>query len=241
MDDKSTTQRLLDFFEHPFVWGPIGIVGGLVGLFFYTPILFVCGACLLLAFHRTKVVSDKSTRTKVIAYGVLLAVTSSGLYGIKMLIQAHAPDLGKDIADQVVRRLSDVSRPTPTPSPIPVPRQLAMQAPSSTPPSQPGLAIRYLNSGLNGRVVVLTRSVDPHSQVQPRMFIDPNYPSDFALSGISMHNVGNTAIAINSAYIDFADEITEPQSRASQYWQRAVTSESNYKTEFRYLYQMHID
>src|SRR6266436_3121877 len=53
-------QRILDFFEHNLFTLPVGVVGGIVGILFYAPVLVVCGVCVLLAFHRAKVVSGRA-------------------------------------------------------------------------------------------------------------------------------------------------------------------------------------
>lgn len=99
--ESSLTHRLFLFFEHPLFWGPIGIVGGLVGLFFYTPILVLCGACVLLAFHRAGVVSGARLRTQIMAYSIVAVISGASLYGLRVLIQKHAPDIGQEIAQQV--------------------------------------------------------------------------------------------------------------------------------------------
>jgi hypothetical protein len=112
IDKNTTAQRLLLFFEHPLFWGPIGIVGGLVGLFFYTPILFVCGVCVLLAFHRVGVVSGKQTPTQVMAYILLSVITVLSLYGTRVLIKTHSPDIGKDIAKEVIKAESENKKET---------------------------------------------------------------------------------------------------------------------------------
>jgi len=122
-DKNTTAQRLLLFFEHPLFWGPIGIIGGLVGLFFYTPILFVCGACVLLAFHRVGVVSEKPTRTQIMAYILLSLTTVLSLYGARVLIKTHSPDIGKDIAKEVIKAESEnkkenLSTPSHEPAPV---------------------------------------------------------------------------------------------------------------------------
>jgi hypothetical protein len=105
VESVSFAHRLFLFFEHPLFWGPIGIVGGLVGLFFYTPILFVCGLCILLAFLRAGVVSGLDWRKQLIAYIIVTLVAAGGLYGLQVLIKKHVPDLGKDIGETVVNRL----------------------------------------------------------------------------------------------------------------------------------------
>jgi len=107
MENDSTAQKLLLFIEHPLFWGPIGVIGGLVGLFFYTPILIVCGVCVLLAFHRAGVVSGKQKGAKIIAYIVLSVIVAFSLYALRVLIKTHAPDLGKDVAKEVIKAESE--------------------------------------------------------------------------------------------------------------------------------------
>src|SRR2546425_2990810 len=57
--EKNIWQRLLDFIEHGYLLTTLGLLGGLVGLFVYTPVLLVCVLSLLLAFHRARVVAGK--------------------------------------------------------------------------------------------------------------------------------------------------------------------------------------
>jgi hypothetical protein len=88
MPKKPVHQRLLDFVEQPLFTLPIGIIGGLVGVFFYAPVLTVCGLCVFLAFHRAKVVAGESLwRVQVPVYAVLCTIVVSGLYGLHVVIR----------------------------------------------------------------------------------------------------------------------------------------------------------
>lgn len=80
-------QRLLNFLEQPLVTLALGIIGGMVGIFVYAPVLILCGLSILLGFHRARVVSGYSRRWKVIAYLLLTSVISVGLYGLQIVIQ----------------------------------------------------------------------------------------------------------------------------------------------------------
>ncbi len=81
------------------------------------------------------------------------------------------------------------------------------------------LSIRYLNSELSGQVVTLTS----YSVVQKHMYIEgSSFPDDFSIYGISIHNTGGAPVTITSVYMNFSDEIAEPQSRVSQLWSRGV-------------------
>src|SRR5579863_3098341 len=77
-------QRLLGFVEQPLFTLPVGIVGGFVGFFFYAPVFFVCGLCVVLAFHRAKVVSGERMLVQVPSYLVLSIMVVGGLYGVQV-------------------------------------------------------------------------------------------------------------------------------------------------------------
>lgn len=49
---KPLHYRLLDFVEHPLFLASVGIMGGLIGMLFYTPVLLICGICIMLAFQQ---------------------------------------------------------------------------------------------------------------------------------------------------------------------------------------------
>jgi len=88
MPRKPVHHRLLDFAEQPLFTLPIGIVGGLVGVFFYAPVLAVCGVCVILAFHRAKVVTGEHIwKAQVPSYVVLCAFVVSSLYGLHVLLR----------------------------------------------------------------------------------------------------------------------------------------------------------
>ncbi len=97
--------RLLDFIEHPFFLWAASIVAGLVGFFVY-PVLLVCGACVLLAFHRAKDVRGLSLRWQLLSYCGLFVLTTAGLLGIGILIKRNVPQLAtlNDIRDLVLRQ-----------------------------------------------------------------------------------------------------------------------------------------
>lgn len=82
---KPFLHRMLDFIEHPLVTGPVGVLAGLVGFFFFTPLLVLCGCCILLAFHRAKVVSGLSIwRVQLPAYAILLIASVGGLFFLRV-------------------------------------------------------------------------------------------------------------------------------------------------------------
>jgi hypothetical protein len=84
---RSLRPKLLLFFEHPWVMGPISIIGGIVGVLFYTPVLIFCGIGIMLAFHRVEVVKKRKWPIQVAAYVGLFVITFLVLYGAGSVIR----------------------------------------------------------------------------------------------------------------------------------------------------------
>ena len=97
---KSRWLLLLDFIEHPLLLWAAGVLAALVAYFIY-PVLAVCGVCVMLAFHRAKVVEGLRLRWQIISYSVLFVVTTTGLLGVSILIKRQIPQLATltDIRD----------------------------------------------------------------------------------------------------------------------------------------------
>jgi hypothetical protein len=83
--EKMLGQRLLAFLEHPFFLTPIGTIGGIVGILFYTPVLAVCGLCILAAFHRAKVVSGKPLWIQIASNVVLFLIVFGALWEVRSI------------------------------------------------------------------------------------------------------------------------------------------------------------
>jgi len=116
-EGKAIWLRLLDFAEQPlFLWA-MGILAGLVGLFIFTPLLTVCGICILLAFHRANVVRGATTKVQAISYGLLILLTGAILLGTRYLIKENLPHIptASEIADYILKRLP---RQTAGPEPV---------------------------------------------------------------------------------------------------------------------------
>ncbi len=99
---------LLEFIEQPLFTLAVGIVGGIVGLLIYSPVLAVCGLCVILAFHRAKVVTGHSLwRVRVPSYFLLTLVVALALYGLHSLINKKVTEanmsLSQLIASAVVK------------------------------------------------------------------------------------------------------------------------------------------
>ncbi|MGB7589857.1 MAG: hypothetical protein WBO19_01285, partial [Terriglobia bacterium] len=113
---KPLFQRLLDFIEHPLFLGAVFLVGGLVGMFFFTPILMICGCCILLAFHRAKVVEGEKPLVQVAAYLLLFALTTGSLYEVGIIIRKKVPSFptNEELRQIVTKAVSDtLSKRTP--------------------------------------------------------------------------------------------------------------------------------
>jgi hypothetical protein len=109
--DNSIWHRVLDFVEQPLFTTPAGIVGGIVGAFFYTPICLVCDACVLLALHRSKAVADQDRKTQIFIYILLFVVTTVGLIGVAHFVQNAARAYVADLVNQVIVGVRSDMRP----------------------------------------------------------------------------------------------------------------------------------
>jgi hypothetical protein len=102
---KPLREALLDFIEHPLFLFALGILGGVVG-FLYTPVLMVCGLCIVLAFHRAKVVSGRPlVKVQLPAYALVFGLTFAGLYLVRITIPRKLRD---DIRGLAAQTASDV-------------------------------------------------------------------------------------------------------------------------------------
>jgi len=94
--------RLLDFIEQPLFLAAVGILGGLVGVLIYAPILAICGACIVLAFHRAKVVSGcPKLPVQVPAYVVLSLIVAASLYSLHSLIQRKLSEANISLVNSI--------------------------------------------------------------------------------------------------------------------------------------------
>ncbi|MGB7624153.1 MAG: hypothetical protein WBN92_17540 [Terriglobia bacterium] len=106
---KSLRHRLVDFLEQPLFLTPVGIIGGLMGMFFYTPVLAICGICILLAFHRAKVVSGRPIfKVQFPTYVLVFVFTFTGLYVAKLLVTRKLREMNISIPELTSRIVSGV-------------------------------------------------------------------------------------------------------------------------------------
>jgi hypothetical protein len=100
---KPLRHRLLDFSEHPLFTTSIGVLGGIVGLLLYAPVLVVCGICVMLAFHRARVVAGMSVhRVQAPAYVLLGAIVFGSLYGLHVVIGSELKEANRSLAKYLV-------------------------------------------------------------------------------------------------------------------------------------------
>jgi hypothetical protein len=108
---KRLWHRVLDVVEQPLFTTPAGVIGGIVGAFFYTPVCLVCDACVLLAVHRSKAVADKSIKTQVIIYSLSCVITTVLLlwlaHSARKATREYAADLVTQISVGVRSRLGE--------------------------------------------------------------------------------------------------------------------------------------
>jgi hypothetical protein len=79
-----------DFVEHPLFLAGLSIIGAIVGVFLYTPVLLICEVCVLLALHRSKVLQGRGKSYQVIAYGIVFLLSAPILWGVDFLVKKPA-------------------------------------------------------------------------------------------------------------------------------------------------------
>lgn len=82
--------RFFDFIEHPLFLASVSIIGAIVGVFLYTPVLLICEVCILLALHRSKVLRGRGTLYQASAYGIAFLVSAPLLWGVDVLVKKPA-------------------------------------------------------------------------------------------------------------------------------------------------------
>jgi hypothetical protein len=82
--------RFLDFVEHPLFLAGFSIIGAIVGVFTYTPVLLICEVCILLALHRSKVLQRRGRLYQATAYGIVFLLSATLLSGIDILVKKPA-------------------------------------------------------------------------------------------------------------------------------------------------------
>jgi hypothetical protein len=84
-------QSILGVLEHNLCTLPLGLIGGIVGLIF-PPLFFLCGVCILLAFHRKSPVKGLSRAVQGGAYLALALGLFLGLWKLNTEVQRKLAD-----------------------------------------------------------------------------------------------------------------------------------------------------
>lgn len=143
--------RLLDWIEQPLFLLSAGIVGGLMA--FILPALFaVCAICVVLAFHRAKVVEGQPIRKQMAAYAALILIITVLFTWAGREVSRHS--IADEIASKVVAAQNHVSQ-QPTPIAPTVQKFLFTQEQASSTHDDAPFAIRV--------VIQTTASVQPTS------------------------------------------------------------------------------
>ncbi len=82
-----------------------------MGALFYAPVLTVCGVCIVLGFHRAKVVSGKSVfGVQVPVYILLTVLIGAGLYDLRVMLQSKLREANVSIADMILAKIMPTHR-----------------------------------------------------------------------------------------------------------------------------------
>lgn len=79
-----------------------------------------------------------------------------------------------------------------------------------------GFRLYYRNAPLDGQRIPLARSIDA-TRIQSQFYVNPNNPSVFTMTGISVKNVGNVAEEPQIVYFSFPMRITPVPSNDGWY------------------------
>ena len=97
-DPQTPRDGLLDILEHPLILLILLIIGGLVGVIYFTPALVICEAAILLALHGSKILSGRAAAIQAVVYGILFLATGSALVGLSFVARQPARDYLHEIA-----------------------------------------------------------------------------------------------------------------------------------------------
>jgi hypothetical protein len=94
----------------------VGVLAGIMGIFFFAPILAVCGLCKSLSVHRSGIIAHWSVLpSQFSAYGTLVIFIAVGLYFFNTAIQkriGNAPQF--PTANEIAAAVVSKSPQTPT-------------------------------------------------------------------------------------------------------------------------------
>jgi hypothetical protein len=109
IQQRTKWKRFFDFIEQPLFLVVVSILGGIVGVVLYTPILLVCDVCILLALHRSRSVADLKRSVQFGIYGALFIVCTGILFWMGNLLQNRARIFIQQIATAVVESINKSS------------------------------------------------------------------------------------------------------------------------------------
>jgi hypothetical protein len=107
--ETTMRQRILTFVEQPLLTTAAGVMGGIVGAFFYTPVCIVCDACVLLALHRSKSVADKGIKTQIACYLSLCIATTVLLLTVGHFLRKEARTYTKTFEEEIISGIRSVT------------------------------------------------------------------------------------------------------------------------------------
>ena len=182
VESKNVWQRLLGFIEQPLFLTPVGIVAGIVGVFIYIPVLCICGGCVLLAFHRAKVVTGCPViKVLVPSYLLLFVVTFATLSSAQVYVSRKMKDANISIpaiVNQIISGVvSGISKFAP---------QSNLASPGTAAPSTPSAPPQIIRAYIDVRLYDKGYPVTPYWLVVPDLtggFCTSESEREFTLEG----------------------------------------------------------
>lgn len=115
---KSVLARLRCFIAESVTLCVLGAIAGVLGVFFYTPVLLALGILLYFGLHRSGALIGLSRRKRILSYAAVSVVMWPGLYGLNHAMQQKTSgDQARGllpgvslIGDKIVQALDRLSR-----------------------------------------------------------------------------------------------------------------------------------
>lgn len=95
---QSSFERAFRAVEHPFVQTPISVIGGIVGVFVYGPVLMLCSISVFAGVHRSGALNGLQKKAQFVAWTLIVTVVLALLRFTGHLIEIHRdhiPTLGE--------------------------------------------------------------------------------------------------------------------------------------------------
>lgn len=120
----SFMERILEAIESPFVQTPVSVVGGIVGLFVYGPVLILCSLSVFAGVYRSGQLNGLTPKRKIVAWLTVAIVTIGVFAWVGVVIDRHRdhlPTLAEIVAAFRQENKGSMIKQPPSPETLPHP------------------------------------------------------------------------------------------------------------------------